>query len=132
MSEKAEMFTAQLERVYTKYNDYVRREIVAWASKLSDAALRAVYKGVRESFSNQYNRAPDIANLATAYKEYQKDMAEEFMYKALPDPEHEDRRATMTDEEVEEGKQYLSKLLRGMRVGKHPHEVYKEWQEEQE
>lgn len=132
MSEKAELFTAQLEKVYTKYNEYVRREVVAWASKLTDTALRAVYKEVRETFSNQYGKAPDIANLAAAYREYQKNMAEEFMYKALPDPEHEDRKRTMTDEEIEEGKQYLGKLLRGMRTGKHPNEVYEEWQEEHE
>ena len=132
MSEKAEMFTAQLERVYTRYNEYVRREVVSWAAKLSDAALRGVYKNIRESFSNQYGKAPDIANLAAAYKEYQKDLAEEFMYKALPDPEHEDRKRTMSEEEIEEGRQYLAMLLGGMREGRHPKEIYREWQEEQE
>lgn len=132
MNEKAEMFVAQLERVYARYNEYVRKEILSWAGKLSDAALRGVYKNVRESFSNQYGKAPDIANLTEAYREYQKNLAEEFMYKSLPDPEHEDRKRTMSEEEIEEGRQYLSMLLGGMRAGRNPKEIYQEWQEEKE
>lgn len=131
MNNKAEMFTTQLERVYARYNEYVRREVVSWAGKLSDVALRGVYKNIRESFSNQYGKPPDIANLSAAYKDYQKELAEKFTYKMIPDPEHEQRRKTMTEEEIEEGRKYLAMLLSGMRDGRHPKEIYREWREKE-
>jgi len=132
MSEKAEGFVDRIEKVYAKYNKYVREEIFTWARKQSDSALLGTYKKVREKFSNQYNKPPDLPVLIDAYKEYQRDLADAFIYeRALPDPEFEDRCRTMTEEEKAEGQRFLQRLLEGMQSGMHPSEIYRRWQEDE-
>ena len=132
MSEKAEGFVDRIEKVYAKYNPYVREEIFTWARKQSDSALLGAYKKVREKFSNQYNKPPDLPVLIDAYKEYQRELADAFIYeRALPDPEFEDRKRTMTEEEKAEGQRFLQRLLEGMQSGTHPSEIYRRWQEDE-
>lgn len=127
-----ERFISRLEEVYAPYKDAVRQEVAIFFSKASEAALKAIYKGVREVYPNTYGKPPDIKHLNDAYQDYLKGVADEYLYTALPDPDFEHRQRTMTEEEKQEGAEFLRRLLRGMQVGRHPQEIYQKWEEERD
>lgn len=128
---RAEAFVNKIEKVYAPYSPYVRPEILSWAAKLSENALIAVYKSVRMSYSNQWKTAPDLPILHAAHMEYREGLAETCVA-MLPDPDYEERKRTMTEEERVEGAFFLQRLLKGMKNGVPPQVVYEKWAKEHE
>jgi len=130
MVDKAivEETVVRIEKIYTAYPEPVlRAEIVQYLCSLPNPqALREVYRRVRESFSNQYGRAPDIKLFHDAYREYRDERRREVPL-ALPDPED-----GLSDEQRAESKRYITFLANGMKQGRHPWEIAKEWKNKHE
>lgn len=129
MNRLAEAFADRIEQVYSKYKPVVRQEVVEWAAQYKEETLAGVYSIVRDTFSNQYNVAPDIAILKQAYKDYRESImqgVDDFL--ALPDPDYEARKRELTDKEREDGAEFMRRLLDGMKWGVHPTAIHQEWE----
>lgn len=120
-----EKFVGVLEKAYAPYKSTVARtEIVHWANTKSTEVIRATYQELRQTFSGRYGSPPDLPDVITAYKAI-KDTAEPIM--ALPDPDWEERKRTITPEERALGAKFFKEILEGMADGIHPKEVYARW-----
>jgi len=123
--DRGEQFVAVLEKAYAPYKSPVaRREVVHWANGKDVAAVRATYQELRETFSNRYGSPPDLPDVIVAYKAVKETLPPPM---ALPDPEYEERKRTITPEERALSAEFLKKVMEGMSDGVHPRDVYAEW-----
>ena len=123
-----EKFVNVLEQAYAPYKSTVaKKEVAHWANTRSPEVVRATYQELRKTFSNRYGAPPDLPDVLVAYRAI-KDEVESVM--ALPDPDYEERRRTITQREKELGQEFFKRILEGMAEGVHPEDVYREWMEE--
>lgn len=120
-----EKFVAVLEKAYAPYKSPVaKREVAHWANGKEPAVVRATYQELRETFSNRYGSPPDLPDVIVAYKAVKETLPPPM---ALPDPDFEERKRTITPEERALGAEFFKKIMEGMANGVHPQDVYAEW-----
>lgn len=125
-----DQFAAVLEKAYAPYKSTIaKKEVAHWANGKAPEVVRATYQELRETFSNRYGSPPDLPDVITAYKAI-RDTVDLPM--ALPDPDYEERKRTITPEERALGAKFFKEILKGMAEGIHPQEVYAKWLEQGE
>lgn len=121
---KTQLFLNKLEAYYdAKYNSVMRQEMSSRVRIYSSDTLADVYHQIIATFPSQYNKLPDVSVLVKAIKDVE---AVPYGYLALPDPDYEERKKSVSEEDRLIGKWFVERLFDALAQG-NPYEAFVEY-----